>query len=357
MKLRKIRTGILLTHLTVLALAALALARAGASFGDPVVPALMFAALLAAVVLSLWLAHAIRRPLRTLNEGIARLAAGDFAYRIAERFDLEELNLVADSFNAKADRIMERDAALHVFNEHLSEMNKSYLDLVGFVAHELKGILATTVLNAYMVRDGHLGLINFKQRKALDAVTRNLDHLDATVRNFLNLSRIEKGELHLARRPLPLKGEAVDVSVETFRRLAEDRSMAVSVDVPDDLVVSADLDLLLIVVNNLVGNAIKYGKSGGAVRVLSRALDGDLVETRVENDGRPLADAEIARLFKKFSRLDAPETRRARGTGLGLFVTRDIVERHGGTIRAEAIENGNAFIFTLERGTPHGHSA
>jgi signal transduction histidine kinase len=82
------------------------------------------------------------------------------------------------------------------------------------------------------------------------------------------------------------------------------------------------------------------------------------VQVEVYNDGRPLAADEQEKLFKRFSRLDSPEGRRVRGTGIGLFISRQIVERHGGKIWVEAKESGNLFVFTLPlRQTPPGGEA
>ena len=133
------------------------------------------------------LAGRITKPVDRLLIATQHLAGGNLEHRLNSETDLKELNELAESFNEMANQISSRDKSLKA-------LNKSYLDLIGFVTHELKGILATTLLNAYTVRDGYLGIINFKQRRALDAVTRNLDYFDATVKNFLNLSRIEKGE-------------------------------------------------------------------------------------------------------------------------------------------------------------------
>ncbi|MBA2124603.1 hypothetical protein B9J78_06715 [bacterium Unc6] len=79
-------------------------------------------------------------------------------------------------------------------NENLLDLNRNYLDVLGFVSHELKGILGSAIMCVHSVRDGFLGMMNFKQRKALDSAVRNLERLEFTVKNYLDLSRIEKGD-------------------------------------------------------------------------------------------------------------------------------------------------------------------
>ena len=168
------------------------------------------------VLVSFVLAGVISKPITHMLEATFRLSGGDLGYRIETETDIRELDRLADAFNDMAGKLQEREQSLKVSNQKLGEMNKSYVDLIGFVAHELKGILASAVMNAYAVRDGYLGMINFKQRKALDSVARNLDYLDATVKKFLNLGRIERGELSVHKVLLNLKKDVFDVSISSL---------------------------------------------------------------------------------------------------------------------------------------------
>jgi signal transduction histidine kinase len=244
--------------------------------------------------------------------------------------------------------LRDREESLRVSNEKLAASNKNYIDLIGFVAHELKGILASAVLNAYAVRDGYLGLVNFKQRKAMDSVTRNLDYLDATVKKFLNLGRIERGELAINKTKLNLKKDVFDVSVVALAPMIVKKGLQIANEIDSDLVVQADSDLMQIVANNLVSNAIKYSPDGGKIRITARPLDGK-IEVEVYNDSTPMSEEQRGKLFQKFSRLDNPETRKVKGTGLGLYITKQIIERHGGCIAVEPREHGNSFVFQIER--------
>jgi signal transduction histidine kinase len=300
------------------------------------------------VILSLILAGNISRPLTEVVRGTECLASGDWGYQVSTNTPIRETNSLAEAFNAMAVGLKEREESLRVTNEKLVASNKSYVDLIGFVAHELKGILASAVLNAYAVRDGYLGLINFKQRKALDSVTRNLDYLDATVRKFLNLGRIERGELTVHKTDLSLKKDVFDVSIHSLAAISVRKGLEVRNEIDPALRVQADADLLQIVANNLVGNAIKYSPDLGRICVTAASVNGR-IEVEVYNDSTPLSDEQRGRLFRKFSRLDNPETRKVKGTGLGLYITKQIVERHGGTIRVEPRTHGNSFIFQIER--------
>ena len=301
-----------------------------------------------AVVFSVVLAGAISRPLTEVVRASECLASGDWGYQVAMDTSITEINSMAEAFNAMSLGLKEREASLRISNEKLAAMNKSYIDLIGFVAHELKGILASAVMNAYAVRDGYLGMINFKQRKALDSVARNLDYLDATVKKFLSLGRVERGELPVNKTNLNLKKDVFDSSINSLSPMAVKKGLKIANEISPEMVVHADADLMQIVANNLVSNAIKYSPDTGKIKVSDRQIDG-MIEVDVYNDSTPMSEEQRAKLFQKFSRLDNPETKKVKGTGLGLYITKQIVEKHGGNITVEPREHGNSFVFRIER--------
>jgi len=231
----------------------------------------------------------------------------------------------------------------------LEVMNKRYLDLVGFVSHELKGILSSIVLNAYSLKNKLLGPINEAQEKALSSVTRNLDYLSQTVKNFLNLSRIEKQEMVLNKTEVFIKKDIFDASIDALKQQAEERNMLIQNNIDAGIKVYADSGLLQIVANNLLTNALKYGKRNGSVVLSSRVFE-DIVEIEVYDDGRPVSTVDVDKLFKKFSRLDYEGEEKVKGTGIGLFITKEIIVHHGGKIWVEPKDNGNSFIFQIKKG-------
>ncbi|MDD5645262.1 MAG: cache domain-containing protein, partial [bacterium] len=133
----------------------------------------IFSAALIAIILGIILAESISKPVREVLCCTGKLSGGDLTCRVGTQTKIKELNQLAEAFNDMAIKLNQRDESLRISNDKLETLNKSYIDLIGFVAHELKGILSSTMLDAYSVRDGFLGLINFKQRKALDSVCKN----------------------------------------------------------------------------------------------------------------------------------------------------------------------------------------
>ncbi|MBD3380170.1 MAG: HAMP domain-containing protein [Candidatus Omnitrophica bacterium] len=304
-------------------------------------------AVVMAIFLSVLLAGVISRPVKDMLKATEKISAGDLKCRVRPHTAITELNKLSASFNNMARKLSESYGELKVSNRKLEALNKSYLDLIGFVSHELKGILSSAILNVYSVRDGFLGMVNFKQQKALDSIGRNLDHLDSTVKNFLSLSRIEKGEIKVDKVPLKIKEDIFDVSVDTFAKRISAKEIEVAIDIPEAMEVEADEDLMRVVANNLISNAIKYGKKNGKIQVKAVRRPEGGAEVSVYNDGRPITPQEKKRLFKRFSRLEGEEVKKEKGTGLGLFITREIIESHGGSIDVFPGDKGNTFVFTI----------
>lgn len=291
--------------------------------------------LLIAVVISLlfaiYVTRDIARPVRKIVDALSHISEGNLDARANVKTDIKEMVFLANSFNTMAEKSKMRE--------------KSYLDLISFVSHELKGILAGCIMLAYSIRDGYFGMVNFKQQNALDGITNSLDYLNETVKIFFDLSRLEKGEMKADKKAMNMKKDVIDTAINTFTKPASEKHMEIVENVHEDIEMEGDVELLRIVVNNLIGNAIKYGVKEGMIRV-STTLSDTHVTVEVYNDGTPISEEQKGQLFKRFSRLDNEQKRKVQGTGLGLFITKEIVEKHGGSIWVEPRKAGNAFLFT-----------
>jgi two-component system NtrC family sensor kinase len=299
-----------------------------------------------AAVFSYLLAASITRPATALLEATTKISNGNLQCRVNTKSQIKELDRLAESFNEMAKVIHERDSSLTISNEKLAALNKSYLDLVGFVSHELKGVLGSIIMNIYSLKDGYLGALAPAQKKAVDSTARSLEHFENMVKNYLDLSRIEKNELELKKTIVALKRSIINPAVENFERQSLEKNIRINNFVPEELKVCVDNSLMLIVSNNLLSNAIKYGSSGGVITIEAKDA-GEDVRVSFYNDGEPILESESELLFKKFSRL--PNAQQRKGTGLGLFITKEIIEKHGGTIWVQPQAHGNTFIFILKK--------
>jgi len=296
------------------------------------------------------LAHQLSRPLRRLAQATQALSHGKLDYRVEVLQTDDEIHELTLSFNKMAEALHQREKELRVTNQHLQTLNHNYLDMLGFVSHELKNPLASCMMNGYSLRDQILGELNPRQRKAIESIVRNLEYFQSMIKNYLDLSRIEKGELEVHKQPVRLYAEVIAPVIQGLERQIEEMRMHIENELPaEDVVLSADPDLLTIVYDNLIENALKYGKEGGRI-VLGAKQEDDHWRLHVWNEGPGIAEDQLPRLFKKFSRIERPGLPRKKGTGLGLFVTKEIIERHGGAIWAESEEGAWInFVFTLPK--------
>ncbi|MDD5069753.1 MAG: cache domain-containing protein [Candidatus Omnitrophica bacterium] len=299
-------------------------------------------------VLSYFIAHHIAKPVTNMASAAEKISQGDFSYKVLKQGKVSEIISLTTVFNSMAERIQEREKSLQTSNGKLEKLNKSYLDLVGFVSHELKGILSSIVLNVYNLNKNLLGPLNEAQQKALNSISRNLNYLSETVKNFLNLSRIEKEEFEIKRSSIFLKKDVFDEACEYFIRQAEEKNMQIENNIDPELTIEADLSLIQIAVNNILSNAVKYGRTGGKI-IISCKSETEVIECKIYNDAMPIEAADIDKLFKKFSRLNYQGLDKVKGTGIGLFITKEIITRHGGSIWVEPQATGNTFCFTFKR--------
>lgn len=300
-----------------------------------------------------FLIRGVVKPVRKLSTATQKLSAGKLGYRVdVDRSD--ELGDLASSFNSMAARletqrqeIEQNQRRLKTLNEELRTTNRNYMEMLGFVSHELKNPLSSAMMSLYTVKDGYLGELTEAQEKSLDSVAQSLEYFQDMVKNYLDLSRLEKGELEAQKRRIILKSEIIEPVLEGLEQSIEEQQMRVVDDIPQDFEVQADSDLLRIVYDNLLSNAVKYGEEGGKIELDARKRK-DEVTLSVFNEGEGIAPEEMPRLFKKFSRLESPEHAQKKGTGLGLYICREIVEEHGGEIWADS-EQGEwvKFSFTL----------
>lgn len=243
----------------------------------------------------------------------------------------------------------QRIAELEALNERLRATNHNYMEMLGFVAHELKSPLLSAVISLYTVKDGYLGEITPAQKRSLESVARSLEDLQDMVRNYLDLSRLEKGELTADKTYFPLNARVIQPVLEELKEEVQRRQMVVENGISDGKVVYADAGLLKIVYSNLLSNAIKYGRQGGRIR-MGLEEDERALTLSLYNDSAGIAPDQMPLLFRKFSRLHNPEYADQRGTGLGLYICREILEKHGGTIWVDSqLGEWVQFRFTLPK--------
>ena len=311
-------------------------------------------ALLIAVLLANYLSSKVRRPILKLVDATREISKGKLNTRVINIGKINEISELARSFNSMAasletdsNQLNEASANLKRAYIKADEKNRAYLEMLGFVTHELKSPLASIVFGIGSLREKILGELTEGQEDVLKSSARSADYLNSTIANFLNLSRIEEGELKLKISQVSLKENIIEPAANRLQEIATDNRMEFDIDIPDDLVIECDPDLMNSVFQNLISNALKYGYKGTSVKVSSELSDG-LVNISVFNEGSGFSNEDRLNMFTKFSRFNAANYNTKSGTGLGLFVTKNIILKHNGTIWAESEQGKWAkFTFTI----------
>lgn len=238
--------------------------------------------------------------------------------------------------------------ALEHRGEELAAANKAYMDLLPFVSHELKNPIASMITDARVMSEGYLGTLDERQVQKLEKLISKGDYLLGLVREYMDLARIEGGDLRLNASEVHFVEEVLEPAAEIILPQIEEKGMVLKRDYQPTLgTVHCDSNLLKIVVVNLLGNAAKYGREKGVIRLTHKADARNMI-VKVWNEGPGFSARERPLLFKKFSRLQAPELRAKKGTGVGLYTCDRIVKLHGGHLEATSEQGAWAeFVFQI----------
>ena len=283
-------------------------------------------ALVLAITVAGGLASVITAPLRNMASFASAIGAGDLRRRLRQRRTGDEVDVLADSFNAMLDR--------------LEEAFKRQQDFVSDASHELRTPL--TVLRGQIDVLRRNGDDPATREKTLRTVLGEIDRMNRLVEDMLVLARADAENL-VSKRPLELDDFMQDL--ERDLPLLGARSYSVACTATG--LIDADPDRLEQVFRNVVRNAVKHTDPDGKIRIEVAPTDGN-VTFSVTDDGPGIPADQLPRIFDRFHRTDDGRTRDQGGSGLGLAIARAIVEAHGGRIWAESeARRGTTISFEL----------
>jgi two-component system, NtrC family, sensor kinase len=324
---------------------------------------LLVAFLLLAIATSVLLARRLVRPIESIQTAAARIGSGALDQRIEVAAN-DELGALADEFNRMAarlqesyasleqkveERTLELETALSKLDEKSRELEAASEHKSAFLAnmsHELRTPLNAILGFSQVLREQMVGEINAKQAEYLDDVLSSGKHLLALINDVLDLSKVEAGEVELEVAPFSLR-EALERGIVMVReRASEDGvQLALGLDSRVDLV-EGDERRIRQVIFNLLSNAVKFTPSGGAVDVRAARVNGE-VRVSVADSGPGIATEDHERIFEEFRQTEAGVSQ-GEGTGLGLALSKRLVELHGGRIWVDSeLGRGATLVFTL----------
>ncbi len=355
-------------------------------FASVIIAVTLAFTLLAIVVAGgLWFAltRSIVRPILSIEESAKKIGQGDLKERVPVMTD-DEIGNLAIEFNKMAvsienyyttleRKVEERTEALKVANEELStkkqeletanleliEANRMKSQFLANVSHELRTPLNSIIGFSELLQEKAFGDLNERQFQYVEYVHSSGSHLLQLINNILDLSRIEAGRMELSTEDFSIM-EVLGELLGCIRPMAHERNITVECKtVPASPKLRADRAKFKQIMTNLISNAVKFNVDGGRVTVdwdISEEPLGMKMERfvvfKITDTGIGIKDEDKGKLFKEFEQIDSSITREYGGTGLGLVLTKRLVDLHSGSIWVESeAGKGSTFFVKLPQGT------
>jgi len=285
-----------------------------------------------------------------LTRGIIRALHNRDAFNIEYQINLKGVNEKRKwirtagkaYYNEDGTAIYIAGAILDITEHKQDEIRKN--DFISMVSHELKTPL--TSLSAYVQ------LLQYKSKQTdnvfsaqiLDKINIQMKKMSIMIDGFLNVSLLESGKILLNKTNFNLTALVKTIAEET--RMVSP-SHFIQVLGPEELIVHADMEKIGSVVNNLIGNALKYSRKESLIAIKCE-IQNDYVVVSVEDEGLGIRENDLPRLFDRFYRVESPDTKTIAGFGVGLYICAEVIERHNGKIWVESkVGKGSIFYFSL----------
>ena len=281
---------------------------------------------------SLFFARLVVRPVEILSQGADEISKGNLNYKIHIKTG-DELEKLGERFNKMI--------------QVLRENKKLRDEFVFIAAHELRAPVTIVKYYLSMILNGDFGEVGEEMKKPLEVSQKLNERLVKLVQDLLEVARGEAGKIEIKVSPVSITKSISEV-LEEFKEKAEKKGIKLVYKGPEkEIKVKADLYKLKEVISNLVDNAIKYTINGGDI-IVKNEIRGQMVVTHIKDNGVGIAKKDINKLFSKFYRVQAKELRDIEGTGLGLFICKQIIEKMNGKIWVESqLGRGSTFSFSL----------
>jgi signal transduction histidine kinase len=298
--------------------------------------------ILMVILLERYMVYLVIRPLEQLADFAVSVDRADPdqpapSFPISNPRRRDELAQLAWSLNEMSER-------LHRQLIELKQLDRLKSKFVSTVSHEFRIPVTSMLQYAEMMNEELGGPVTEGQRGYLEVIKKNGQRLVVLIENLLNLAKIEAGQFAVQKRRVELGILCRDVE-ESVLPLCREKNVKLTLDVPKGLPdVTGDGGLLTLAVTNLVGNAIKYNRKAGTVSLRTEA-DEKRVWVSVSDTGVGIPAGKVSQIFTPFFRVNPSGTA---GTGLGLTITKEIIEAHGGRLKLESSEGrGTTFSFEL----------
>ncbi|MDI6784995.1 MAG: ATP-binding protein, partial [bacterium] len=318
-------------------------------------------AIVFSVTSSILIVHYLIKPVNELRRGAEQIASGKLDVRIATHTN-DELSELATAFNTMAEqlqksysdleqKVKERTAELEFANLRLRKADRLKSEFLANMSHELRTPLNSILGFSELLKEPAFGPLTEKQFEYLNNIASSGRHLLELINDILDLAKVDAGKIELHLEPLPIV-QLLDEVQSIVRSIAKEKNIRVLRELPPDLTtIPVDHSRFKQIMYNLLSNALKFTPENGTVTITANP-EKDAVRISVQDTGIGIAEEDQARIFNEFEQVDGSRARKYEGTGLGLALTKRLVELHGGNIWVESeIGKGTKFTFTIPNRT------
>lgn len=309
------------------------------------------------VMSSIIIARYLTRPLEELRRGADQIASGKLDVRLKVHVD-DELNQLASSFNSMAEqlqksyteleqKVKERTNELEEANLRLRKADRLKSEFLANMSHELRTPLNSILGFAELLKEKAFGPLTDQQLQYLNNIANSGKHLLELINDILDLAKVDAGKIELHPEPFSVV-QLIDEIHAIVRSIAKKKNIQVNREISPELqTITVDHSRFKQIMYNLLSNALKFTPENGTVTIYVQSSK-ELVEFAVQDTGIGIALEDHDRIFNEFEQVDGSRARKYEGTGLGLALTKRLVELHGGKIWIESeLGKGSKFIFTI----------
>ncbi len=284
----------------------------------------------------------LRRPLKALEEATIRVSNGDLAIRM-DTHRQDEFGHLAAFFNEMLDRIQSDNNELKETLERLSELSRQKNRFMGVAAHDLRNPLSGTIGLCDCVLEGAIDISSEEEKENIFSTIKSTSHEMLTlVNDLLDTSVIENGTLVIRKDKTSLR-DVLQKRIDIANYQAIKKEISIDLECENSLEVQLDAIRIGQVIDNLVGNAIKFSPKQSAIHVFAKRV-GKTVEVSIQDQGPGIPEDEQSNIFDDFHTLSAKSTDSEKSTGLGMSIVKKIIDKHNGKIRISNNENKGATI-------------
>jgi len=253
-----------------------------------------------------------------------------------------DLRKARDNLEIKVD---ERTRELFIANERLKGLDQLKSMFIANMSHELRTPLTSIIGFTNIVLKGWAGDVTEEQKKQLSIVFKSANLLLALINDIIDISKIETGKIDLMIQEFDYK-DLIESLITTFQLKTQEKGIKISLEIPDELIITSDKKRCTQILNNLFSNAVKFTDEGEVS--IKATLQGDIVSVSVKDTGIGIKEEDIEKLFKPFTRVVSPKEFKE-GTGLGLHLSKKLAECIGGSLELESVYGkGSKFTFLID---------